>query len=619
MPSLAGGFKSGLYHPRDARGVKLGEARADQAGAATFSFTFQTADFQATIVPRGYYEIWLVYPPGNVIAPSVASWQCPPATLLSGKVYDGAGKPVPPGGTVQVKVTTDAGIVIYDRSVPIIEGAYRLDDVPEPATTEVTARVPGWPPRTRGDGIGSLQIKWAGYPKGAVSGDVFTDTQGAPLVYNFGGPATATDPDAPAYFLAPDLTAPEMASAKLSGRVYDQTGRAVPDHVGAKIIVDASPRGGSPAFHAQVDVRDGTYSVEGVPTGVPVSVDLRINPIYPLRAPRQAVLIPLKISGHENVLNFGGPATPDDPEAPDHPFPSPEPVFTGPSPFTPLGPERLQRMSWVAIATSRSTARVSSCRPPVIQGQEAVRPHIDQPVAAFPPRQPERSGEEPGCSPPVEDPIPAHAERRRVRLEVRERVRFGPDDAYQEAGLDFPVRDGRRRPYPAVRKQHRWLQGERQADLLDDLEAEIAQHRLDELVVRLDPRQVAFRQDHLDVGGVEAQDQDAGLVPSPLAIDLDDVGLLVAGGRRLEHAVGETTALPQVGGRARPAQRARHPRGSQGHEVASDQGGKRGEPAKRQDSAQTSHGCPSYWHRFAQLERLLPIMARTGSRCLEGG
>jgi hypothetical protein len=260
-----------------------------------------------------------VYTPGNVIAPEVVSWQCLPPTRLAGSVFDSAGQPVIEGSTVEVKVTKDNGGVIYDRTVPVVHGQYSLDDVPEPGrATIIIARVPGWPARTRRDGLGSK-------------------SQDTPLIFNFGGPSVPADPDGPAYFLARDLDAPDMATTSVSGRVYDLNGQLVPDSAGAKVIVNALRQDtGTPGFQAQVDVHAGLYTIEGVPTGSPASIELRINPVYPLsETGRSVVLIPPRILGHANVLNFGGPATPEDPTAPRYPFPSPSYGLAAPSPFAP--------------------------------------------------------------------------------------------------------------------------------------------------------------------------------------------------------------------------------------------------------------------------------------------
>jgi hypothetical protein len=328
-PAFAGGFKNGLYAPSEPNDLKLAEATADASGRAEFGFTFTPPAQWDRNEPRGNYALWLVYTPQPVIAPFVVLWQCPKGTHVSGRVLDAQGQPVPAGATVQVKVTTDMGDPLFDQTVPVTNGDYALDGVPAPASMTVTARVPGWPKRTRSEGVGGLQAKWAGYPKGPTNGNVFTDTQGNPLIFDFGGPALPTDPDAPAYFLAPDLDAPDMAKAELSGHVYDQTGKLVPDAAGLKVIVSSN---GTPAFRAQVDVHGGAYLVPDVPTGVPMTVDLRINPVYPLFGPPSRVLIPPKVLGHPNILNFGGPATSEDPDAPRYPFPSPQPLFTGPSP-----------------------------------------------------------------------------------------------------------------------------------------------------------------------------------------------------------------------------------------------------------------------------------------------
>ncbi|MDB5101479.1 MAG: hypothetical protein JWM80_5900 [Cyanobacteria bacterium RYN_339] len=328
-PESGGGFKGGPIPPEQMSGIKLGESDADASGAAKLTFTFAPPAQYDLNVPRGYYVLWLVYKPGTVLAPFVVSWQCPTGTRFSGRVLDANGRPVPPGATVEIKISTDGGDLLFDKTTPVVDGSYVLDGVPAPATTEITAHVPGWPARTRTDGIGGLQSKWAGYPQGPTNGNVFSNTQGDPLIFNFGGPSVPTDPDAPGYFLAADLDAPDMATATLSGHVYDQQGQLVPDGAGLKVIVSAGK------FRAQVDVHDGSYVIPGVPTGVSASVDLRINPVYPLFSPPNRVLIPPKVLGHANILNFGGPATPEDPEAPKYPYPSPSPQFTGPSPFTP--------------------------------------------------------------------------------------------------------------------------------------------------------------------------------------------------------------------------------------------------------------------------------------------
>lgn len=266
-------------------------------------------------------------PPMPIGDTYVEAWKQSPPTSVSGKLYGADGQLVTQPATVEVKVVDDREATIYDQTVDVSAGAYRLDGVPEPATTTITATVKGWTPRTRTYAEGDIQEQWAGFP--AAYGPDHDKHNGEPLLYDFGGPAlSGEDPFAPGYFLALDLSVPEYATAEVSGDVYDQAGNVVPDSAGVEVFADTADG----KFQHVVAVKDGAYHVIGAPAGVPLLLEAYTGLPKQSVARRLAVLVPLAVLGHGNIMNFGGPASPDDPDAPVHPLPSPSPMDDLPRP-----------------------------------------------------------------------------------------------------------------------------------------------------------------------------------------------------------------------------------------------------------------------------------------------
>lgn len=326
-------FRFGLPHPSQAGGAKLGDARSDGEGRFTFTFRLEEDHPTNNGTERGKLGVWLVYPDGKTLAPAFVSWEAGIPTTFQGAVFDEAGRPAPVGTRVRIKVTVDslAGETTYfEDEMPVKDGYYRFDRVPAPASTVIEVMLPSGITRQRGDGHGGMQLKW-----GCCGGSDFLEKYGTPLTYNFGGPATPEDPWAPAFFLSERLADPAFAWTQVSGHVYDQLGNPVPDAAKAIVIVSAVELPSHEPFHVKVPVRGGTYSAR-VPIGL-VSFDLRVEPgVHVLIHPRpNEILLPEAVTGHPNVVNFGGPATAEDPRAPEFAFPSPQPAFTGPSPFVP--------------------------------------------------------------------------------------------------------------------------------------------------------------------------------------------------------------------------------------------------------------------------------------------
>jgi hypothetical protein len=328
-------FRFGIPHPGQAGGVKLGEARSDAEGRLAYSFEMKPEYPRNNGTEVGKAGIWLVYPQPKVLAPAVVSWEAANPTVFQGKVYDESGKPTT---SARVRLTVTGGfgegkITYFQQEVEARDGAYRFDQVPAPADTEIEVVLPSGLSRKRFDRTGGMQIKW-----GCCDGNAWLNNYGQPLTYNFGGPATPEDPLAPGYFVSERMADAAIATTTLTGSVYDQLGRLVPDE--AKAIVIAQPDQHWEAMPDRLIARvtGGRYSLK-VPTGV-VSLDLRVEPgVHVLiHGPAPRVFLPEALTGKPATFNFGGPATSDQPDAPQYAFPSPQPVLTGPSPFVPAGP-----------------------------------------------------------------------------------------------------------------------------------------------------------------------------------------------------------------------------------------------------------------------------------------
>lgn len=322
-------FRFGIPHPSQAGGVKLGEATSDAEGKLTYTFEMKPEYPRNNGTEVGKAGIWVVYPQSKVLAPAVVSWEAGNPTTLHGKVYDEKGQPVA-SARVRLTVKQAGGDVYFQGETEVQEGAYRFERVPAPADTDIEVVLPDGTSRQRFDGTGGIQIKW-----GCCNGDAWLQNYGQPLTYNFGGPSVPEDPLAPGYFVSSRLKDPAIATTTVTGQVYDQLGQLVPDHVNAIVIAETEPRWDAPPNRRIAKVQSGTYSLT-VPTGV-TALDLRIDPgtFVLIHPPSPRVFLPESLTGKPNVFNFGGPATPDQPDAPQYAFPSPDPVFKGPSPFTP--------------------------------------------------------------------------------------------------------------------------------------------------------------------------------------------------------------------------------------------------------------------------------------------
>lgn len=336
VPQIAGGFKMGLPHP-DGRGVKLGEAQTDAGGKFTFQFEMHNPFADRQMLPKGHYGLWLVYPDGITMAPYAAFWECPPPTTFRGRLFDEEGRLVTEPAEVRITAYTHAEDVLFEKTVEAVDGSYEVTRVPAPALTEFAVTRKGWPTRIRRE-RDQISAQW-GEPRDNASTEEFLKRFGEPVTFNFGGPASPEDPHAPAFFLSSRLDEASFRTTTLSGAVYDKEGQKVPDSAGAKVIVETMLYRFEHPQHVRktVEVRDGAYTLPEVPTGTHLSLEIRTNFVYPLNGftPRWTVLIPPSLSGHPAVVNFGGPATPEDPEAPAHPFPYPAPPNLAPSPLVP--------------------------------------------------------------------------------------------------------------------------------------------------------------------------------------------------------------------------------------------------------------------------------------------
>lgn len=326
-PQLAGGFKMGARHP-NGFGVKLGDARTDAQGRFSFSFTAIDPQPSAHNLPLGLYGLWLLYPDGRTVAPYVATWECPPPATVQGRLFDAEGRPVREAARVTVRAYNSAGQLLFERAVDASDGAYRVEEVPEPSTTEIAVTREGWPTRVRREPSSAVSAQW-GSMRTSAEIEAFFEKVGSPVSFDFGGTGSESDPWAKAFSLSSEPAGPTT----LRGRVYDASGEAVVDAEGAIVIAtELVPVPGRSPFRAQGAVRGGAYEIEGVPAATHLELDLRTNPVYPLSGfrAREVVLVP----GAAASINFGGPATSEDPDASAHPFPaSPAPGSTGPSPF----------------------------------------------------------------------------------------------------------------------------------------------------------------------------------------------------------------------------------------------------------------------------------------------
>lgn len=73
----AGGFKAGIYHPRDIGGKKVADVTTDESGR--FDLALEREAYQSDS-GEPLTLVWLVYPPGDVVAPFAAELACPANT-----------------------------------------------------------------------------------------------------------------------------------------------------------------------------------------------------------------------------------------------------------------------------------------------------------------------------------------------------------------------------------------------------------------------------------------------------------------------------------------------------------------------------------------------------------
>jgi hypothetical protein len=318
-------LKMGLHHPETSLSRKLGSTQADASGRASLSFPFERIEREGMI---GFdsYEIWLVYPQSNVVAPGVGGVQPGWRLSFEGDLFDEHSQRVTGATQVQAIVHGENGAIVTSQTATTTDGHYTLADLPFPGQVELLITHGAWPARRRWATVGSMPTTQVG------------DRDHLKAIVNLGGPASAADPDAPGYFLSPDLDDPDMAQTVVTGHVYDTEGHPVPASAGVIFTVAGplDPIAGR-YYRATPTIQDGVYRLEGVPTGVPLTFTMQLNPNYGLSGfkDRHAVLRPERVQGKPNIFNFGGPTTEEDPEGPAHPVPL-HPEDAGmPSPYVP--------------------------------------------------------------------------------------------------------------------------------------------------------------------------------------------------------------------------------------------------------------------------------------------
>jgi hypothetical protein len=142
----------------------------------------------------GTDNVWPIITPGATpscrYAPSIGS----SSQLLRGKVYDASGAPVLTPALVKITTTMD-----YSASTKTVEGEWAVNNVPRGADVTLTVTADGYAPRTRAIGTAWYQSPVPEpYP-------ACTITDRTRHVFNFGGPATAEDPEAPGFALTPSM------------------------------------------------------------------------------------------------------------------------------------------------------------------------------------------------------------------------------------------------------------------------------------------------------------------------------------------------------------------------------------------------------------------------------
>lgn len=147
---------------------------------------------------------WPIITPGATPSCQYAPPPTGGTTIMSGKVYDAAGQV--PTGDVTMKVTSNDPSVPYIATTQVFQGSWVINSVPRGADITLTVSGPGYAPRVR-----TLGTTWFHAPVYHPYPDCSVDQEGK-HVFNFGGPATSDDPDAPAWGLQPAASADPAAS-----------------------------------------------------------------------------------------------------------------------------------------------------------------------------------------------------------------------------------------------------------------------------------------------------------------------------------------------------------------------------------------------------------------------
>lgn len=245
------------------------------------------------------------------------AWPEAMPTTIHGRVFDAHGRPLGPGATIRLQVTREIGgqaVTIAEAAVPIVDGAYRFEGVPAPATTLLRITHPAGIARARLETEADLRRKWGDQP-------------GAPLTFDFGGPCTAADPYAGAFFVDARMHEPALARTRVRGRVLDQEGRPVPDEALAVVVYHRAHVPPEEAEVGKARVVGGRYAID-MPAGL-ATMDLRgCDGWRPLVGEGEPlVLLPEPVHGRPMVVDFGGPGSPWDPGAPGRAYPSPVPAL----------------------------------------------------------------------------------------------------------------------------------------------------------------------------------------------------------------------------------------------------------------------------------------------------
>lgn len=171
------------WHPRDAQGVRLGEARSDELGGLAFPFTVA----ESPGGPEATRALWLVPSNGSPAVQAVV-WTCARRTRLSGRLYDEDHAPYLRSARIEARFYADTWgtrRLVAERTVTAENGQYALDDVPLPTSVELQAYDGDWPIATATQDREGFLNQWGDE---ATGGRLF----GSPGIVDFGGPPNAT-------------------------------------------------------------------------------------------------------------------------------------------------------------------------------------------------------------------------------------------------------------------------------------------------------------------------------------------------------------------------------------------------------------------------------------------